>query len=351
MSDAPRTLSLCLLPGDGIGPEVLGAATSVLAALPAHLGITIATHEAPAGHGTWVETGEALPHASVDAARAADAVLVGAMDVAQLPSGVRQPLRTLRRELGVSVSLRASRSLPGVPCLHDDVDVMVVREVTEGLFGGVEHTAGADAACSVRVITRGASHRAAELAFAAAARRRGRVTAVHKVGALPTGDGLWLEAVGEVAARHPEVEYETRNVDACAMELVQHPADFDVVLCPNAFGDVLSDVAAGLVGGLGLAASACVGPDGAYFEPVHGTAPDIAGRGVANPLAAIRSASLLLRHVGETAAADIVEAAVLDLLAEGAPLTPDLGGTASTDEVTAAIRDRVAAATPGVTVG
>jgi isocitrate/isopropylmalate dehydrogenase len=172
---------------------------------------------------------------------------------------------------------------------------------------------------------------------AAARKKQGRVTAVHKIGVLKLTDGLFLDAAAAVARDYPDIEFETRNIDACAMELVREPARFDVILATNAFGDILSDIAAGLAAGLGLAASGCIGERWAYFEPVHGTAPDIAGKGVANPCATVLSAAMMVRHLGEAASADAVEGAVADVLALGAVRTGDLGGNATSTEMTDAI--------------
>ena len=329
-----RHYSVCIIPGDGIGPEVTDCARRVLEALSATPGgPTFGFDHQRAGYGTYAETGESLPASTLVAARAADAVLLGAIDVARLPHDATQPLRTLRRHLDVGASIRPARAFPGVPVPAGPIDAVVVREVTEGIYSGNEYRVGADGACSVRIITRAKSTRAARLAFEQARRRRKKVTAVHKIGALKLTDSLFLEAVAAVASTFPDVEYETRNVDACALELVRWPEAFDVILATNAFGDILSDVAAGLAGGLGLAPSGCVGERWAYFEPVHGTAPDIAGKGVANPIAAILSAALMLRHLDEPTAGTI-EDAVARTLASGSMRTADLGGDTGSSELT-----------------
>ena len=342
--------SICVLPGDGIGPEVTDSARRVLDALAETGGpsFSFATH--PAGHGTFLADGHAMPEASMAAAKAADAVLLGAMDVAQIPPGGGDPLGDLRNAFEVSASVRPSRAIAGVASPSDDIDCVVVREVTEGLYSRIEYMVGEDVACAVRVITRAASTKTARMAFEQATARqrarggnpnpeyrRGRVTAVHKLGALKLTDGLFLDAVDAVARDYPDIEYETRNIDACAMEMVREPARFDVILATNTFGDILSDIAAGLAAGLGLAASGCIGDRWAYFEPVHGTAPDIAGKGVANPCATVLSAAMMLRYLGEAASADAVESAVTDVLAAGEVCTGDLGGSATSAEMTDAI--------------
>jgi isocitrate dehydrogenase (NAD+) len=255
----------------------------------------------------------------------------------------------MRRDLEVAASVRPSRTIAGIPSPADDIDCVVVREVTEGVYSRIEYMAGPDAACAVRVITRGASTRAARMAFQQAEARRQaragtpaegkktRVTAVHKIGSLKLTDGMFIGCAEEVAKDYPDIEFETRNIDACAMEMIREPAHFDVILATNVFGDILSDVAAGLAAGLGLASSGCIGEQWAYFEPVHGTAPDIAGKGIANPCATILTAALMLRHLGETASADAIDGAVYGVLEAGEVRTGDLGGKATSTEMTDAI--------------
>nr|MDT0662530.1 isocitrate/isopropylmalate family dehydrogenase [Micromonospora sp. DSM 115978] len=332
------TREICVIGGDGIGPEVTGCAEQVLrAAVAAVPGApALRFRHAGAGLDCYRRTGDPLPAETIAAARAADGILVGAMDVAELPTGSPNPLRGLRQGLDVSASLRPARSYPGVGRSAPGVDLLVVREVTEGLYSGQEHAIGEDGAGAVRVVTRRASARTAEVAFQQAMLRRRTVTAVHKISALRMTDSIFLGAVREVAARYPEVTLQTRNVDACALDLVQHPEQFDVIVTTNAFGDILSDVAAGVTGGIGLAASGCVGERWSYFEPAHGTAPRRAGQARANPIAAVLSAAMMLRHLGEPAVAVAIEDAVAAVLADG-PRTSDLGGTAGSPELTAAI--------------
>lgn len=333
-----NSYSICVIPGDGIGPEVTGCARQVLEAIsatPDGAGFGFSEHRA--GHGAYVDLGTSMPPGTMEAAKAADAVLVGACDVAQIPVGGGEPLGRLRKELEVNASIRPARSVAGISTHPRPIDCVVVREVTEGLYSGIEYEAGPDAACAVRLITRGASTRAAKVAFEQARMRRKRVTAVHKVGALKLTDGLFLEAVRAVAVNYPDVELETANIDACAMHMVQDPEHFDVILATNVFGDILSDIAVGLAAGLGLAPSGCIGDRWAYFEPVHGTAPDIAGKGIANPCATIMSTAMMLRYLGETKAADALDAAVWDVLNDGKVRTGDIGGKATSAEMTAAI--------------
>lgn len=334
---AKMSYKICVLAGDGIGPEVTGCARQVLESLCSKtdgLALTFEAHEA--GCDFFERTGESFTDETLEAAKAADAVLVGAFDVARLPEGAVQPLHALRNEFDVHASVRPSRSYEGLDSSYGPIDVVVVREVTEGIYSGIEYRAGPDAACAVRLITRGASTRTAEVAFQEASKRRRKVTAVHKLGALKLTDGLFIEAVGDVAKRYPDVTFETRNIDACALELIRHPGDFDVVLATNTFGDILSDVASGVGGGLGLAPSSCIGARWAYFEPVHGTAPDIAGKGIANPMATILASAMMLRYLGEADAAERVERAVETVIANG-PRTGDLGGEAGSADVAAAV--------------
>lgn len=342
--------SILVLPGDGIGPEVTGCALQVLDALTAAGGPGFDFNIQPAGYDTFLETGHAVPDGTLEAAKAADAVLLGAMDVEQIPPGRGDPLSEMRTGLEVSASVRPSRAIAGVDSPSDKIDCMVVREVTEGMYSRIEYMSGDDAACAVRLVTRAASTKTARMAFQqATARQRARaenpdapqktarVTAVHKIGVLKLTDGLFLEAAEAVAKDYPDIEFETRNIDACALEMIREIEHFDVILATNAFGDILSDIGAGLATGLGMASSGCIGEQWAYFEPVHGTAPDITGKGIANPCATILSTALMLRHLGEARSADTVEGAIDDVLTAGEVRTGDLGGTANSAAMTDAI--------------
>ncbi|MDE0779348.1 MAG: isocitrate/isopropylmalate family dehydrogenase [Alphaproteobacteria bacterium] len=335
--------TICVLPGDGIGTEVTDCGRQVLDALSGRGGPRFDYDVRPAGYYTFLGVGHSLPDGTLDAAKAADAVLVGAMDVAQIPPHGGDPLGGLRIGLEVSASVRPSRTIDGIAGPTNDIDCVVVREVTEGLYSRDEYMGDDDAAYAVRVVTRKASTNTARMAFAQAMARQetyGRpslVTAVHKVGVLKLSDGLFLEACADVAREFPEIAYETANIDTCAMDMVRNPGHFDVILATNAFGDILSDVAAGLAAGLGLAASACIGERWAYFEPVHGTAPDIAGKGIANPCATILTVAMMLRYLGEDESADVVETAVYGVLEDGKIRTGDLGGNATSTEMTDAI--------------
>jgi homoisocitrate dehydrogenase len=342
---------ICLIPGDGIGQEVVPVAARLLAALAPDLEFSTAE----AGWDCFRRCGTALPEATLAAVAGADAALFGATQSPSGPvPGYASPILELRRHFDLYANLRPAVSLlPGGPRLS----LLIVRENTEGLYSGRERREG-DMAIAERVITRRASERIARTAFDQA-RQRGRarqagfalaegkmpaapsVTIVHKANVLKLTDGLFRECCLEVAREYPDVETREMLVDAAAMWLAKEPSRFDVIVTTNLFGDILSDLAAGLIGGLGLAPSANLG-DGrvAVFEPVHGSAPDIAGQGIADPAGAILSGALLLEHLGRTGAARRLWAAVAAVLISG-PLPRDLGGSARTDEIAEAILEQV----------
>jgi len=363
--------TICLIPGDGVGREVIPAAAQVIAAALPHTRFVTAQ----AGWDCFVRNGTALPLETVDAVRRTDATLFGATQSpvtgatgqpGNLPSQgnghtavYHSPILTLRRAFDLYANLRPASPLAPNGC---PIDLLIVRENTEGLYSGRERRDG-DTAIAERVITRQASERIARVAFEQARRRalrrdetqngfwggsRGarmtpRVTVVHKANVLKVTDGLFRESCLAVAKHYPDVEVDEMLVDATAMWLVRDPSRFDVIVTTNLFGDILSDLAAGLVGGLGVAPSANVG-DGpvGVFEPVHGSAPDIAGHGVANPMGAIASAAMMLEHIQEPAAAAMIRKAVRAIVQAGLT-TPDLGGMATTAQVTAAVCDIVRA--------
>ncbi len=333
------SLTICLIEGDGVGKEVIPAAASVLGAL----GLPIRFTHAQAGWECFTRQGDALPEATIAAMRAADATLFGATQSPMTKvEGYRSPVLTMRKLFNLHANLRPTRSLP-IAGGREGIDLLIVRENTEGLYSGRERREdGGQTAITERVITAAATERIARTAFQLAAQRpRQQVTIVHKANVIKEGDGLFREVCLRVAAEFPNVQVNELLVDACAMWLVRDPARFDVIVTENLFGDILSDEAAGLIGGLGVAPSANVGAGkGAYFEPVHGSAPDIAGQGIANPIGAILSAAMLLAHVGAAEAAERVEAAVQAALRAGV-LTRDLGGSASTSEMTDAILKRL----------
>ena len=321
MSDAYK---IAVIPGDGVGPEVVEAELEVLKATG--LGFEFTIH--PAGDDCLAETGVALPDETLAAALAGQAVIFGAAG-----SCAAQVILRLRAELGTFVNLRPSRAYEGVKCMHPGTDIMVVRENTECLYGGIESVIAPGVITGTRVITAEASLRIARYAFKYAVDNgRGKVTAIHKSNVLRKTDGLFVECCRQAAQEFPQIEYEEALVDSAAMNMVMDPSRFDVMVTTNLFGDIISDLAAGLIGGLGLCPSANLGPEHALFEPVHGTAPDIAGKGLANPSAAILCGAMLLSHLGKQQEAGRVEKALERCLADGRS-TPDLGGRLSTMEM------------------
>ena len=329
--------NVTLIPGDGIGPEVALAAKRVVDAS----GAEINWHTVDAGESQMEKYGTPLPQRVLDSVRADGTALKGPITT-PVGCGFRSVNVALRKEFDLYANVRPARTIKGVPGRYDNVDLVVVRENTEDLYAGIEHMIGTDAAESIKLITRTGSERIARYAFDYAVKNgRKKVTCVHKANIMKCSDGLFLEVCRGVAAGYPQIEFEERIVDALCMQLVQHPETFDVLVRPNLYGDIVSDLCAGLVGGLGLAPSANIGRDAAIFEAVHGSAPKHAGKNDANPTALILSAVLMLRHLGEGAAADKIERAVLALLAEGRELTYDLGGSLGTSEFADAVIRRM----------
>jgi isocitrate dehydrogenase (NAD+) len=344
---------ITLIPGDGIGPEVSFAARLVLdAAVPG-----IAWLERAAGTTALAEHGELLPEATLEAIRASRVALKGPITT-PVGSGFRSINVALRQELDLFAAVRPARSLPGVPTRHEQVDLVVIRENTEDLYRGIEFAAGSpqaealreelrtltglevepDAGVTVKPISVAGTRRIVRFAFEyAKANRRSRITLGHKAGIMPTSDGLFLRTAREEEVDRGDVSFEDVQIDHLTARLVRDPGRLDVLLLPNLYGDILSDLCAGLVGGLGLVPGANIGWEYAVFEPVHGSAPDIAGNGVADPIAMILSGAMMLRHLGELAAASTVERAVDTVLGGGGVRTPDLGGSASTMDVAEAV--------------
>jgi isocitrate dehydrogenase (NAD+) len=342
-----------LIPGDGIGPDVTDAARGVLDATGAE--IDWAVEEA--GAAVLEREGTPLPARVLDRIRESRVALKGPITT-PIGTGFASVNVELRQSLDLFAAVRPSRTLPGVETRHPDVDLVVIRENTEDVYQGIEYPLGApetselraelrrlgveevrdDAAFSVKPISVTGAQRIVRYAFEyVRSNGRRRVTLGHKANIMRFSDGLFL-SIGRIEAeRHPDVWFEDMEIDQLSMRLVRDPERFDVLLLPNLYGDILSDLCAGLVGGLGLAAGANLGWEYAVYEPVHGSAPDIAGKGVANPLATIRSGAMLLSHLGERDAAGAVEAAVDRVLEGAAVRTPDLGGTSSTDDVAAAV--------------
>ncbi len=325
------THEIAVIPGDGIGQEVTPAAVEVLRTLDVDFDFV----EGDAGDAVAAETGEALPQETREMAADADATLFGA--AGETAADVILPLREV---VGSFANVRPAVSYPGLDAVQPDTDLVFIRENTEGVYSGIEDEITEGVRTLTRVVTEEASRGIAEFGFDYA-KQNGfdDVTIAHKANVMRETDGLFLETAEQVAEERG-AEYDTALMDALAMHLVMHPEDYGVVICPNLAGDMLSDLAAGLVGGLGLLPSANVGEENALFEPVHGSAPDIAGQGVANPSAMILSAAMLLDHLGYDEEGDRVRDAVEGVLADG-PRTPDLDGDAGTEDVTAAVVERL----------
>jgi isocitrate dehydrogenase (NAD+) len=333
------THRVTLIPGDGIGPELAEATRRVLDAS----GIAFDWEVVDAGEACIAEYGTPLPDHVLTSIRKNGIALKGPITT-PVGEGFRSVNVTLRQTLGLYANLRPARSIKGLETRYEDIDLVIVRENTEDLYAGIEHMVGRDAAESIKIITRAASERIARFAFDyAVANGRRKVTAVHKANIMKLSDGLFLEACRTVAEGYAgKVEFEDRIVDNMCMQLVQKPDLYDVLVLPNLYGDIVSDLAAGLVGGLGVAPGANIGETGAVFEPVHGSAPKYAGQNKANPTAMILSGVLMLRHLGHPEAAERVETALRDVIAEGRTTTYDLGGSAGTSQFADAIIDRLA---------
>jgi isocitrate dehydrogenase (NAD+) len=318
------TYRVTLIPGDGTGPELIEATCRVLEAT----GVSFDWDVQEAGADVMDKYGTPLPEAVLDSIRENKVGLKGPITT-PVGTGFRSVNVAIRLALDLYANLRPARTMPGVRSRYDDIDVVVVRENTEGLYAGIEHDViPGEAAETIRIITRKASERVVRFAFEyARANGRRKVTAVHKANILKATDGLFLSVAREVAQRYPDVAFEDRIVDNMCMQLVQRPLEYDVLVLPNLFGDIVSDLCSGLVGGLGVAPGANIGDELALFEPVHGSAPKYAGQNKVNPTATILSGMLMLRHLGEKEAADKVQNAVAAVIAEGKDVTYDMKPT------------------------
>jgi isocitrate dehydrogenase (NAD+) len=318
------THAITLIPGDGTGPEVTDAMRRVVEAT----GISVEWDIQEAGEKAMAEFGTPLPDHVLESVRRNRVGIKGPITT-PVGSGFRSVNVAIRKALDLYANLRPAQSLPGVRSAFEDVDLVIVRENTEGLYVGIEHDVIAgEAAEAIRIITRHGSERVVRFAFEYA-RENGRhqVTAVHKANILKLTDGLFLETARAVASEYPDIAFSDRIVDNMCMQLVQRPEEYDVLVLPNLFGDIVSDLASGLVGGLGVAPGANIGDGIAVFEPVHGSAPKYAGQNKVNPTATIRSAALMLRYIGETEAAERVDAAIRCVIAEGDRVTYDMKPT------------------------
>jgi isopropylmalate/isohomocitrate dehydrogenase-like protein len=326
--------NITLIPGDGIGPEVTEALLHVLEIMDIELDYTLAY----AGDACYNKTGTTIPDETLSKAKKADATLFGS--VTTVP-GHKSAIISLRNGLDLYANLRPVKSYQGINCLFDDLDFVIVRENTEGLYSGIEGYTK-DGATALRVITRSASEKICKFAFKHAEKTgRNKVTAIHKANVLKKTDGIFRESFYKIADEFPNIGTDEKYVDAAAMFLITKPQDFEVIVTTNLFGDILSDEGAGLVGGLGMVPSANIGDNNALFEPVHGSAPDIAGLGISNPSAMILSAVMMLDYLGEHYEAKKLENALLDVICEGKVLTPDLGGSSKTMEMAQKISDKL----------
>jgi isocitrate dehydrogenase (NAD+) len=327
------THRVTLIPGEGIGPEVSQATRKILEAA----GVQITWDEVNPRTGDPSQAGKSLNEAALESVRTNGVALKGPMATA-IAGGAPSVNVALRKTLDLYANLRPVKNMPGVKGRFDGVDIVIVRENTEDLYSGLEHEVVPGVVESLKIITEKASTRIAKFAFEYAKRSgRKKIHAIHKANIMKLSDGLFLKSIRAVAEQHKEIEYKELIVDNACMQIVLNPAQFDVLLLPNLYGDVMSDLAAGLVGGLGVVGSANIGDRAAMFEAVHGTAPDIAGKGLANPTALLLSSILMLDHIGERAVARRIESALEAVYRDGKHTTKDVGGTAGTAEFTDAV--------------
>jgi isocitrate dehydrogenase (NAD+) len=323
-----------LLPGEGIGPEVSRATRRVLEAAGVQIDWEEIDARAAAGS---TDTGNVLSEKAVESVRRNGVGLKGPMATA-VAGGARSVNVALRKTLDLYANLRPVKNLPGLKSRFENIDLVIVRENTEDLYSGLEHEVVPGVVESLKIITEKASTRIARFAFEYAKKEgRKKIHAIHKANIMKLSDGLFLKSIRVVAAEYPEIEYKEMIVDNACMQAVLNPQQFDVLLLPNLYGDVMSDLAAGLVGGLGVVPSGNIGDHGAIFEAVHGTAPDIEGKGLANPTALLMSSILMLDHLGERSAARRIETALETVYSEKKHTTKDVGGQAGTDEFTDAV--------------
>jgi isocitrate dehydrogenase (NAD+) len=329
--------TITLIPGDGIGPEITAATVRIVAAS----GVQIEWETHIAGAQALEKSGTTLPETLLESVKRNKVALKGPLTT-PVGKGFTSVNVGMRKALDLYANVRPVRALPNIECKYPELDLVIVRENTEGLYAGLEHAVIPGVIESLKVVTEKASLRIAKYAFEFA-RREGRkkVTAVHKANILKMSDGLFLECFYKIAKDFPEIAADDKIIDNCCMQLVMNPQQFEVLVMENLYGDIVSDLCAGLIGGLGLAPGANIGEQGAVFEAVHGSAPDIAGQGIANPTAILMSAILMLRHLGEREPADKIEKAMLAVYADGKIRTRDLGGSAKTAEFADAIIEKM----------
>jgi isocitrate dehydrogenase (NAD+) len=327
------THTITLIPGDGIGPEVSAAVVQIIEAT----GVEVHWETHYAGAQALEKFGTTLPEDLLESIKRNRVALKGPITT-PVGKGFTSVNVGLRKTLDLYANLRPVRALPNIPSRYPELDLVVVRENTEDLYSGIEHVVVPGVVESIKIITAKASTRVAKFAFEyARAEKRQKVTAVHKANIMKLSDGLFLECFYQVSKDYPEITADDKIVDNACMQLVMRPEQFDIMLLENLYGDIVSDLCAGLIGGLGLVPGANIGEQGAVFEAVHGSAPDIAGQGIANPTALLQSAILMLRYIGEREAAQKIESAMLKVFQEGKVRTRDIGGTAKTAEFAEAI--------------
>ncbi len=319
-----------MIPGDGIGPEVVDSAIKVIDAV----GVKIEWEKVEAGAQALEKYGTVLPENVIESVKRNGVGLKGPVGT-PVGEGFRSVSVKLRKDLNLFANLRPIKSLKGIKSKYDNVDLIVVRENTEGLYSGIEHEVVPGVVESLKIITEKASTRIAQYAFQhAETKHRKKITAIHKANIMKLSDGLFLDCARKVSLDYPNIQYDEMIVDNACMQLILNPHQFDVLLLENLYGDIISDLCAGLIGGLGVAPGANIGEKCAVFEAIHGNAPDIAGKNIANPIALILSSSLLLEYIGENGAAGRISTAVHKTVMKGERLTPDLGGVGSTTEIT-----------------
>ncbi|MGI8542234.1 MAG: isocitrate dehydrogenase (NAD(+)) [Aridibacter sp.] len=329
--------TITLIPGDGIGPEIIAATVGVIEAT----GVEIEWETQIGGAQALEKFGSTLPDSLINSIKKNKVALKGPM-MTPVGKGFTSVNVGMRKALDLYANVRPIKALPNVECRYPELDLVVMRENTEDLYAGLEHVVVPGVVESIKVITEKASTRIAKYSFEYAKRLgRKKATAMHKANIMKLSDGLFLDCFYNVAKDYPEIEADDKIIDNACMQLVMRPEQFDVVVMENLYGDIVSDLCAGLIGGLGLAPGANIGEDTATFEAVHGSAPDIAGQGIANPTAIMLSAVMMLRHIDEFEAADKMEEAIMDVFKEGEIRTRDLGGTASTADFASAIIEKM----------
>ena len=342
MRKMSRKYKIAVLPGDGIGPEVVSAALKVLEAVQEIMkGLELKFIFGEAGYNCIKKYGTNVPKETIEMLSETDACLKGPMTTPEEPGSPPSAAVTIRKAFNLYANVRPCRSFPNVPALNPNIDLVIVRENTEGLYFGEEFEVSPGKGIAIRLVTESASEKVARIAFELAMKRNRHVTCVHKRNILRITDGIFREAVFRVGKEYPSVHLDEVHVDAMAMRLIKEPEKFDVIVVTNMFGDILSDEAAQIIGGLGLAAGGNIGDDYAMFEPVHGSAPKYAGKNKVNPIATILAAKMMMEYLGEKEAADLIQSAVVKVLKEGKVRTYDLGGRSSTFDVAEEIASKI----------